>query len=320
MILTENKAKEFEYISKAYEQSGGKIDNLLAKDIVSIVVSGSDVIGRNTVDGVHIDTKTDNNFVYMKLVVDDNIVLKKPIHLCVGYLKDFGEQNLEFEIKIGKNSRVNFISHCTFPASKNIYHNMVSNITLDEGAESNYTDVHYHNDNGFVNLNTKYFINIGKKAKFDNRFSLTQTRVGKMNILMNMNLDDYARAYAETKVKEKFDDKVNITEIIKLNGKSSSGMAKTYVIGQDESDAEVFNEVYGIGDDSKGHIECDEIIAGRKVKLTTIPKLEVINNTSEITHEASVGKINSEQLETLMSKGLNEEEASQMIIDGILSD
>ncbi len=319
MTLTRNKSKELENISRAYEMSGGDVSNLLSKDIVSIIVSGNEVIGRNTVEGVNIEAKTKDNYVYMDLSIDDDVELKKPIHLCVGYLKDFGEQNLEFKIKIGKNSKVNFVSHCSFPASKNIYHNMVSNITLDEGAEANYVDVHYHNDSGFVNLNAKYFINVGKRGKFDNRFSLTETRVGKMNVLMDINLDDGAKAYAETKVKEKMNDIVNITEIIRLKGEDSSGMAKTYVVGQDESSAEVINEVYGIGNRSKGHIECDEIIAGEKVKLTTIPKLEVINNTSEITHEASVGKINSEQLETLMSKGLTEEEASQMIIDGILS-
>ncbi len=317
--MERNFSKEFEYISEAYEKSGGEVSNLLAKDIVSIIVSGDQVIGRNTVEGVNIEAETKENFVKLNLNVEDNTRLKKPVHLCVGYLKDFGEQNLEYDIRIGKNAQVNFVSHCSFPSSQEITHNSLANIQLDEGADVTYRDSHFHNDNGFVNLDTKYYIKAGKNASFDNRFELTKSRVGKMNVLMDISLDDDAKAYLETKVKEKMDDRVDINETIHLNGKRSSGIAKTYVVGQDESRAEVINEVYGKGDNAKGHIECDEIIAGEKVELTTIPKLKVINNTAEITHEASVGKINAEQLETLMSKGLTEEQASNMIINGILS-
>ncbi|WP_206076041.1 SufD family Fe-S cluster assembly protein [Marinitoga lauensis] len=69
---------------------------------------------------------------------------------------------------------------------------------------------------------------------------------------------------------------------------------------------------------SKGHIECTEISKGDGVNISTIPILRVKNDLAELTHEASVGRINPQQLETLMAKGLDEDEATELIIKGVL--
>ena len=318
MPIEKNYSKEFEYIQNAYEKAGGDVSKLLSKDIVSIIISGNQILGRNTVDGVNVEAETKDNKVKMVMEIEDNVKLKKPIHLCVGYLKDFGEQLLDYEFKIGNNVNVNFVSHCSFPAAKDILHKMTSYMEIGENSKVNYEDVHFHNEDGLVNLDTFYKTKLGKHSKLDNRFTLTKTRVGKMKIKMDVDLDDYASTYLETKVREKKDDYIEIEEIMNLNGEHSSGVAKTFVIATDESQALVKTEAYGNGDYSKGHIECDEIVDGPNVDLSTIPILRVKNELSELTHEASVGRINSEQLETLMAKGLTDEEATEMIIQSIL--
>jgi len=54
------------------------------------------------------------------------------------------------------------------------------------------------------------------------------------------------------------------------------------------------------------------------VDVRTEPILKVVDDLSELTHEASIGRVNKRQLETLMVKGLTEEEATELIIKGIL--
>jgi hypothetical protein len=49
--------REFTAIAKEYEKSGGNVSDFLRKDIVSIIVSGNKVIGRNTVEGVRVRAK-----------------------------------------------------------------------------------------------------------------------------------------------------------------------------------------------------------------------------------------------------------------------
>ena len=68
----------------------------------------------------------------------------------------------------------------------------------------------------------------------------------------------------------------------------------------------------------RSHVECDTLILDEISKSDTIPTNEVKNNTSYIEHEATVSKISEDQLFYLMSRGISEKEASQMIIMGFI--
>ena len=66
-----------------------------------------------------------------------------------------------------------------------------------------------------------------------------------------------------------------------------------------------------------GHIECDAIIMDNG-KNETIPSLKALHPDAELTHEASIGKIASDQLMKLMSLGLTYDDAVNRIIQGFL--
>ncbi len=66
----------------------------------------------------------------------------------------------------------------------------------------------------------------------------------------------------------------------------------------------------------KSSIRCDAILLDEISKTDTYPYNEVNNDSATITHEASVGKIGEEQLFYLMSKGLSEQEALNMVVMG----
>ena len=69
---------------------------------------------------------------------------------------------------------------------------------------------------------------------------------------------------------------------------------------------------------SRSHVECDTLILDDQSKSDTIPNNEVKNNSSYIEHEATVSKISEEQLFYLMSRGISEHDATQMIIMGFI--
>ena len=68
----------------------------------------------------------------------------------------------------------------------------------------------------------------------------------------------------------------------------------------------------------KSHVECDTLILDEISKSDTIPTNLVQNNSSFIEHEATVSKINEEQLFYLMSRGISKKDATQMIIMGFI--
>lgn len=69
---------------------------------------------------------------------------------------------------------------------------------------------------------------------------------------------------------------------------------------------------------SKSHIECDTILMDNLSKADTVPFNEILNSQVALEHEASVSKISEEQLFYLMSRGIAEEQATAMIVNGFM--
>ncbi len=69
---------------------------------------------------------------------------------------------------------------------------------------------------------------------------------------------------------------------------------------------------------SRSNIECDTLIMDNESTSDTIPYNEINNDNISLEHEAKVSKVSEEQLFYLMSRGLGEEEATEMIVMGFI--
>ncbi len=70
--------------------------------------------------------------------------------------------------------------------------------------------------------------------------------------------------------------------------------------------------------DSKANVQCDTLIMDKESTSDTIPYNEIRNDNITLEHEATVSKVSEEQLFYLMSRGLSEAEATQMIVMGFI--
>jgi len=68
----------------------------------------------------------------------------------------------------------------------------------------------------------------------------------------------------------------------------------------------------------KSSVRCDALLMDDQSKTTTYPYMEVNEDDATITHEATVGRINEDQLFYLMSRGLSETQALSMIVTGFM--
>ncbi|MGQ9856435.1 MAG: SufB/SufD family protein [Fervidobacterium sp.] len=310
--------KEFETIVKTAEKLGTDASKFMDKRIASIIISGNKVIGLNNVSGLKLVPTTFEDGVQVDMEIEEGVEIPLPIHVCTGFVEKKGYQRVIFNIRVRKNARVKFIAHCVFPQAEEFTHNAVSNVIVESGAIMEYYDEHYHSDLGTITLNTTTNAIVESDAVYKNTFHLTKTRVGKLNVIMNLELKENAVGELISKVKGSKDDEVYINEVVHLNGEHSRGLAKTVVVGLDESKVNVLNEAYGNAPYSRAHISCEEITKGEKVVVSTTPVLKITNDLAELTHEASIGRVSEKQLETLMAKGLTEEEATDLIIKGLL--
>ncbi|MFD1452627.1 Fe-S cluster assembly protein SufB [Oceanobacillus sojae] len=69
---------------------------------------------------------------------------------------------------------------------------------------------------------------------------------------------------------------------------------------------------------ARSNIECDTLIMDNESTSDTIPYNEILNDNISLEHEAKVSKVSEEQLFYLMSRGLTEVEATEMIVMGFI--
>jgi hypothetical protein len=74
----------------------------------------------------------------------------------------------------------------------------------------------------------------------------------------------------------------------------------------------------GLVPEIKAHLECRGLILDSQGVIVAIPELEGRVAGVDMSHEAAVGKIAAEEVEYLMARGLDEEEAVSTIVRGFL--
>ena len=67
---------------------------------------------------------------------------------------------------------------------------------------------------------------------------------------------------------------------------------------------------------ARNYTQCDSMLIGGNSKANTFPYIEVMNNTAKVEHEATTSKISEEQLFYLQQRGISQEDAVSLIING----
>ncbi|MBI3953385.1 MAG: SufD family Fe-S cluster assembly protein, partial [Chloroflexi bacterium] len=77
-------------------------------------------------------------------------------------------------------------------------------------------------------------------------------------------------------------------------------------------------KVYPDAEDVKSHVRCDALLMDEDSRSDTYPTMEIDNQRVNIGHEATVSKVGDDQLFYLMSRGITEEEATKMVVNGFI--
>ena len=67
---------------------------------------------------------------------------------------------------------------------------------------------------------------------------------------------------------------------------------------------------------ARNYTQCDSLLIGKKCGAHTFPYIEVRHPTATVEHEATTSKISEDQLFYCRSRGIGEEDAVSMIVDG----
>ncbi len=310
-------AREFEAMLAAYAQAGGKPDALQTPRVASAVISANRVLAVNLVEGVSIEADELERGVRARIIVAPGVKVAYPVHLCFGVIPAEGVQEILSQFEIGAGAEVGFLAHCTFPNAVNLKHVMNARIHVAAGATMRYSEAHYHGETGGIEVLPTTHARVDEGGRLESEFNLTHGRVGRLAI--EYEVDVAARGVVELVAKAYgfADDTIYVNETVRLNGADARGLTKTRVAVRERAVSQVYTTAEGNAPGAVGHMDCTEIVRDQAVAHNS-PTVVVRDDRARVTHEAAIGSVSRKELETLMARGLDEAEAVDIIIRGML--
>lgn len=310
-------AGDLEALMDAYRQAGGDPEALRQANVATLVVSANRVLVSHEIEGVHFEAQELAEGIKALIKVDPDTKVERTIHLCFGMLPSEGRQEIIASYDIGAGAQVEFLAHCTFPNAIKLQHVMDADIHVGPGASMTYTEAHYHGQDGGIEVLPKARVTVDEGGRYSTNFSLVQGRVGRLEVDYDAMVAKEGVVEMTTKVYGQADDNVVVREVVHLDGDAARGLTKTRVAVRDRACSEVHTTAEGNAPGAVGHMDCTEIVRGQ-AQARNIPIVIVRDDQARVTHEAAIGSVSKKELETLMARGLDEEEAVDIIIRGML--
>ena len=254
------------------------------------------------------------SFIY----VPEGVEVEMPLQ---AYFRINAENMGQFErtlIIADKGSKVHYIEGCSAPVySTDSLHSAVVEIIVKESARVTYTTIQNWSSNVF-NLVTKRAIveaeghmewidgNIGSRLtmKYPAVVMVGPKASGEVLSVAYAGAGQHQDAGAKmTHAAPETTSKIVSKSISKNGGRSSyRGLVR------------VEDEAYGC----KSHVQCDALILDEDSISDTYPYMEIGSKDAVVGHEPTVSKVAEEQLFYLTSRGLTEEQATGMIVNGFI--
>jgi Fe-S cluster assembly protein SufB len=292
----------------------------LVKKYIGTVVPAAD----NFYAALNSAVFTDGSFVYIPKGVTC------PMDLST-YFRINAKETGQFErtlIIAEEGSFVNYLEGCTAPQrDENQLHAAIVELVALDNAEIKYSTVQnwYAGDKdgigGIFNFVTKRGICEGINSKI----SWTQVEAGSAItwkypscILKGDNSEGAFYSVALTNNKMKADTGTKMIHI----GKNTKSTIISKGISAEESEGVYRGEVKIMpsAHNARNYSQCDSMLIGDKCQANTFPYIDVKNSTATVEHEASTSKISADQMFYLQSRGIDQEKAISLIVNGFCKD
>ncbi|HWU03401.1 MAG TPA: Fe-S cluster assembly protein SufB [Novosphingobium sp.] len=263
---------------------------------------------------------SDGTFVYVPEGV------RCPMELST-YFRINAENTGQFErtlIVCDKGAYVSYLEGCTAPQrDENQLHAAVVELVALDDAEIKYSTVQnwYPGDaqgrGGIYNFVTKRALCQGKRSKV----SWTQVETGSAVTWKYpscvLNGEDSVGEFYSVAVTNNYQQADTGTKMIH-NGKGSRSTIVSKGISAGKSQ-NTYRGLVRVGANAEGvrnFTQCDSLLLGKECGAHTVPYIEVRNPTATIEHEATTSKISDDQLFYAMQRGLDQEAAVALIVNG----
>ena len=263
---------------------------------------------------------SDGSFVYVPPGV------RCPLELMT-YFRINAEESGQFErtlIIADEGSYVSYLEGCTAPMRRtHQLHAAVVELVALEDAEIKYSTLQnwYPGDKegkgGVYNFVTKR----GKCAGRNSKISWTQVETGsaitwKYPSVILQGDDSTGEFYSVALVNNHQQADTGTKMIHVGKNTKSTIVAKGISAGKGQSTYRGLVQIMPSAANATNFTQCDSLLVGDQCGAHTVPYIDVRNATARMEHEASTSRVSDDKLFYCMQRGISEEEAHYMIING----
>jgi Fe-S cluster assembly protein SufB len=281
-------------------------------------------VGDNYYAALNSAVFSDGSFVFVPKGV------RCPMELST-YFRINNQESGQFErtlVVAEEGAYVSYLEGCTAPKfDKNQLHAAVVELVALDDAEVKYSTVQnwYAGDEegrgGIYNFVTKRGACRGRNSKI----SWTQVETGSAItwkypscILQGDNSIGEFYSVALTNHAQQADTGTKMIHIGKNT--RSTIISKGISAGKSNNSYRGLVKVLAGAEGARNYTQCDSMLIGSKCGANTFPYIEVMNNSARVEHEATTSRISEEQLFYLQQRGISQEDAVSLIINGFCKD
>jgi len=248
--------------------------------------------------------------------VDQGVIVQQPVQSCLFMKAERVGQSVHNLVIIEENAEVHIITGCaTSRSTQHGIHIGISEYFVKKGGKLSLTMIHNWGEN--VDVRPRSVGVVEEGGTFISNYILLNP-VRSLHMYPSLHLNGRG-------AKCRF----NSVTIAPTGSFIDSG--NRVIMNAPETRAEILSRAITTGGTiiargmiqanavpGRGHLECKGLIMGNGI-IHAIPELEGRTEGIELSHEAAVGKIAQEEIEYLMARGLDEEEATSTIVRGFLN-
>jgi len=288
----------------------------LVKKYIGSVVPFTD----NIISALNTAVFSDGSFVYIPKGV------RSPVELS-SYFRINASNTGQFErtlIVAEEDSYVSYLEGCTAPQrDENQFHAAVVEIVALKNAEVKYSTVqnwypgNKEGKGGIYNFVVKRGICKGDNSKI----FWTQVETGSAitwkypsTILKG---DNSVSEFFSVAVTNNYQQADTGSKMIHLGKNTRSRIvSKGISIGKSQNSYRGLVDIKKTAENARNHTQCDSLLIGDKCGAHTFPYVQVDNQTATLEHEATTTKISEDQIFYCQQRGLDEEKAVALIVNG----